>query len=438
MKRNVLISFLVFIWCQVYGQHRWTLEQCMDYAVEHNHDVRSSALALDDYKADRMGAIGSFLPSVNAGVGTRFNYGRSTDPETNITTDINTFNNNYELAASIPVFDGLQRYNELRAAKASVLMGKHGLQAQQDAVKQSVLRAYIDVLYYRGTLALATMKSDESQQLLHRTKVMEELGTKGAADVAQMEATVASDDYEVSRQQGFLTTALHNLKQLMNFPLGETLDIDTLIVEENIPILETTDDVYKTAKEINPMIKYAEYSLKAARFQYRSSVGALVPSISIGAGMFTNYSSQLGKQAQPFETQFRNHIGKYVYASLYIPIFDGLGSVTRIRKSRNNLRRAQENLEYQNTELYRLIEETIIDCNNSCLEVEKMERRVSADSLATHLTVRKYEEGLASSIDMQSARITLLQSRALLLQCRLNYYFKKTILNYYNGGEFRD
>lgn len=407
------------------------MERCMEYAVKHNYEVRNTAITLDDYRTDRTNAVGAFLPSVSAGVGARFNYGRSTDPETNITTDINTFNNSYELGASIPVFDGLQRYNDLRAARASVLMGKHGLQAKQDEIAQRVFKAYIDVLYYRGTLALANAKRDESQQLLYRTKLMEEIGTKGAADVAQMEATLASDDYEVSRQQGFLTTAIHQLKQQMNYPIGEVLEIDTMMLEDTSPVLDNVDDAYNTAKTINPSVKYAEYSLKAARFQYRSSIGTLVPSLSIGAGMYTNYSSQLGNKAQAFSSQFHDHIGKYVYASLHIPIFDGLSSVSRIRRNRNSVRRAQENLEYQNTELHRLIEETIIDCNNSSLEVQKMQQKIAADSLATHLTVRKYEEGLASSIDVQSSRIILLQSQAQLLQSQLNYIYKKRILEYY-------
>ena len=432
--RLIIITMLLLDGNVSFGQDRWTLEQCIRYAVEHNHDVRNSAFTLDNYKSERLGAVGALLPSVDASVGARFNYGRSTDPETNITTDINTFNNSYELSASLPVFDGLQRYNDLRAARACVLMGRHGLQAQQDAVAQRVFKAYIDVLYCRGTLAYLQEKREESRSLLKRTKVMEEVGTKGEADVAQMDAVLASDDYEVARQQGALSTAIHQLKQQMNYPIEEVLDIDTIAIGESLPSLDDASNIYAAARETNPGVKATEISLRVAKYQYRSSIGSLMPSISLGAGIYTNYSSQMGQKAEAFSTQFRNHVGKYIYASLYVPIFDCVSGMSRVRRSRNNLRKAREELDYQNTELRRLIEETLVDCNNSYMEVQKMMRKVAADSLATHLTIRKYEEGLATSIDVQTSHITLLQSKALLLQTQLTNIYKKRILEYYKGG----
>lgn len=436
-KLTIIMTFLLLCG-EASSQDKWTVEQCMRYAVTHNHDVRNSSMVLDDYRNDHTAAIGALLPSVEGSVGARFNYGRSTDPETNITTDINTFNNSYELYASLPLFDGLKRYNDLRAARASVLMGRYGLQAQRDAVAQRVFKAFVDVLYYRGTLAYAKEKRKESRMLLNRTKVMTEIGTKGNADVAQMDAVYASDDYEVVRQQGLLTTAFNQLKQQMNYPAGDVLDIDTVITDDTKPLLDEADNIYSIAKDVNPEIKILELSLKASKFQYRSSIGALVPSISIGAGIYTNYSSQLGSKAETFGTQFRNHVGKYIYASLYVPIFDGMGNITRMRRSRNNLRKARENLDYQSSELRRMIEEALVDCNNSYMEVQKMQRKVSADSLAAHLTVRKYEEGLASPIDVQTARITLIQSKALLLQTKLINIYNNRILGYYKGEKWTE
>ena len=436
-KLTIIMTFMLLCG-DASSQDKWTVERCMRYAVTHNHDVRNSSMVLDDYRNDHTAAIGALLPSVEGSVGARFNYGRSTDPETNITTDINTFNNSYELYASLPLFDGLKRYNDLRAARASVLMGRYGLQAQRDAVAQRVFKAFVDVLYYRGTLAYAKEKRKESRMLLNRTKVMTEIGTKGDADVTQMDAVYASDDYEVVRQQGLLTTAFNQLKQQMNYPAGDVLDIDTVIKNDTKPLLDEADNIYSIAKDVNPEIKILELSLKASKFQYRSSIGALVPSISIGAGIYTNYSSQLGSKAETFGTQFRNHVGKYIYASLYVPIFDGMGNITRMRRSRNNLRKARENLDYQSSELRRMIEEALVDCNNSYMEVQKMQRKVSADSLAAHLTVRKYEEGLASPIDVQTARITLIQSKALLLQTKLINIYKNRILGYYKGEKWTE
>ena len=99
------------------------MQQCMQYAVEHNHEVKQSELELDNYKATKTGAIGNFLPSVDAGIGAQYNFGRAIDPETNLYTDVSTFYNGYSLEASLPVFDGFSRLHALKAAKASELMG---------------------------------------------------------------------------------------------------------------------------------------------------------------------------------------------------------------------------------------------------------------------------------------------------------------------------
>ena len=160
----------------------------------------------------------------------------------------------------------------------------------------------------------------------------------------------------------------------------------------------------------------------------------MFPSVSLGAGVSTTYYKQLNVSlATSFGEQFRNNAGQYVYASLSIPIFNRLNTLTNIRRQRNNVKRAEEELEYRSNELQRLIQEAITDQENSRKETEKMKAKVESDSIASRLTIRKYEEGLASSIDVQTQTVTLLQSKAQLLQCRLTYLYKTRILNYYKG-----
>lgn len=99
----------------------------MEYAAEHSHTVRLQQYDLDASRTERTRAIGAFLPEVYGSVGAQMNFGRAIDPETNTYTDVNTFYNGYGLQASLVVFDGLQRYNELRMARANVAMGRSAL-----------------------------------------------------------------------------------------------------------------------------------------------------------------------------------------------------------------------------------------------------------------------------------------------------------------------
>jgi outer membrane protein len=436
MTRIFIIFLLMGSSLTMNGQEKaWTVDDCIQYAITHNHEVRLQQIQLDDYRTDKQRAVGAFLPAVEASVGGQFNFGRAIDPETNTYTNVNTFNNSYGVQASIPLFDGLQRYNDLRAAKANLLMGRQGLAAQKDKIAQHVLKAYIDALYYQTALTYAKEKREESMMLLHQTQVMVEVGTKGEADIAQMEATYASDDYEVTRQEGLLSQALLMLKHEMNYPAEEELKIKNeelrMKNDNNSSSLQSNSNFSLTL----PSIQQAAYQLQSAQYAYLSSKGALFPSIHLGVGVSTNYFRQMGaNNGMTFRDQFRNNVGEYLYASLSIPLFNRMNTISNIRRQRNNVKRARENLDNERRELHRLIQETAIDQQNSWMETQKMQQKVEADSLAAQLTIRKYQEGISSSIDVQTATVTLLQSKAHLLQCQLNYIYKTRILKYYQEG----
>lgn len=417
-----------------HAQQPWTADQCMQYAVIHNHDVRLLHLNIDDYKAERTSAVGTFLPAVEGSVGAQYNFGRAINPETNTYTNVSTFSNSYGLGASLPVFEGFRRYNNLLAAKANLLMGKSRLEAQKDATAQRVLETYMLALYHKGCIDIAAQKRTESEMLLHQTQVMAEVGQKGEADVALMRATYAADDFELTRQQGLYDQAMLTLKQLMNFPIGDTLRITAPDdVTADLSAADATA-LYEQARHYNPDIRGAEYSLLSARYAYRSSRGALLPSLSVGAGISTSFFKQLhAPHSASFKDQLRNNAGQYLYATLSIPLFNRLTTLANIRRQRNNVRRAEEELAYRHSELQRLIHETITDQENSRKETEKMRAKVESDSIASRLTVRKYEEGLASAVEVQTQAVVLLQSKAQLLQCQLTHLYKTRMLNYYKG-----
>lgn len=434
IMRGIILICTVTLAMQGLAQRTWTISQCMQYAVEHNHEVRLQAFTLEDSEASQQQSVGALLPAIEGSIGGQYNFGRAVDPETNTYTNVSTFYNGYSLSASMPVFDGLQRINSLRSARTDVLMGRSQLQAQKDATARQVLQTCTQVLYYQGCMGFALQKRHESELLLRQTQVMAELGQKGEADVAQMQATYAADDFEVTHQQGLLDKAMLTLKQLMHYPLTDSLQVAPC--EELSWDSDTVDGeaLYRQARLYNPTIRQAELSLRSARYAWRASRGALFPSLFLGAGVSTTYYRQLGSmQSYSFQDQFRNNAGQYVYATLSFPLLSRLSILSNIRRKRNSVRRAEEQLDHQSHELQKLILETIADQQNSLRESEKMRLRVEADSIASRLTTRKYEEGLASPIDVQTSSVTLLQSRAQWLSSRLSYMYNHRMLNYYKG-----
>ena len=360
------------------------------------------------------------------------NFGRAIDPETNTYTDVNTFYNGYGLQASLVVFDGLQRYNELRMARANVAMGRSALQAEKDAVRLRVYKACMDLLYCEGAVEHTQRKRDESRELLHQTEVMAEVGQKSEADVAQMRATLAADDYELTHMQSQTTKALLALKQQMNFPIADTLVVEKPAVDASLLPTDNAYNIYNVALTTNPRIAQAVCNVAAARYALRAARGAFLPKLSLSGGVSTSFyrNMDVGGHA-PFGQQFKNNAGEYVTLSLSIPIFNRLGSVSSVRSRRIALDKARESLNYERSELQRIIAEAVADVENSTKEVQKMQNQVEADSLAAHLTTRKFEEGMASSIDVRTAAVTLLQSRVRLLQSQLTMMYNRQVLAYY-------
>lgn len=434
MKHLILIIYVIAAALPLSASEPWTVERCMQYAADHSHTVRQQQFALEDSRAVKTQAIGAFLPSVYGSVDGQINFGRAIDPSTNTYTDVSTLYNGYGLQASLVVFDGLQRYNNLRLAKANVAMGRSGVRAEKDDVALKVYKAYMDLVYCEGAVSQTAKKRDESRELLRQTSVMAEVGQKSDADVAQMRATLAADEYELAHMQSQTTKARLALKQLMGFPVDSALAVIQPSFDDEILTAEDASQISAFAATDNPRILKAQQNVEAARYSLRAARGALLPTISLSGGVSTSFFRNMDKGGHAsFSSQFRNNAGEYVGLSLSIPLFDRLATYSTIRRRKTALVQAQENLAYEQSELRRIIVEAASDVANSTKEVEKMQERVEADSIASRLTTRKYEEGLASSIDVKTAAVTLLQSRVRLLQSQLTMAYNKKLLAYYKG-----
>ncbi len=433
-NKTLLLGFALAIGINAYANEPWSVERCMQYAADHSHTVRQQKFSLDDSRASKTQAIGAFLPSVYGSVAGQMNFGRAIDPETNTYTNVSTLYNGYGLQASLTIFDGLQRYNELRMAKANEALGRSGVTAEKDDVALKVYKAYMDLAYCLGAVEETSKKRDESKALLHQTEVMAEVGQKSDADVAQMRATLASDEYELTHMQTQSTKASLALKQLMNFPADSALTIVQPTISTSNNCMESSDKVIAYASVVNPRIAKAKQAIDAARYNLYGARGALLPSLSLSGGISTSFYKNMDQGGHAsFSEQLKNNVGEYVSLSLTIPIFNRLSTSSTIRRRKIALEQAKENLEYEQSELRRIIVEAIADVENSEKEVEKMQEQVESDSIAAHLTTRKYEEGLASSIDLKTAAVTLLQSRVKLLQSQLTMAYNRRLLSYYKG-----
>lgn len=438
MKKSIILCISVSLCLNSVRAQQMTMQQCMQYAVQHNHEVKQAELELDNYKASKTGAIGNFLPYVDAGIGAQYNFGRAIDPETNGYTDVSTFYNGYQLSASLPVFDGFSRLHALKAAKASELMGRASLRQRQDLTALDVLQAYTNVAYYDGLVKMANEKVEETLLLLKQVQLLEEVGRKSAADVAQVESQKAEADYELTRQQNLYASALLELKKAMNYPLNDSLSLenipnwgmfDSQLGNNLFPVREQMQ-----ANEAHPELLAARYRMQASKHEWHQARASLYPSLSLSAGLSTTYYKTLHNDAaETFRNQMKNNMGEYLGVSLNIPLFNRLQTLTSIRKAKNNYKIAQEAYDQKQLELAKLSSEAWQDWQGYQKQTIQMEKKVEADSIAYQLTRRQFEEGLATAIDLHTTSAQLLNSKATLLQCQLMAMVKEQLVRYYKG-----
>ncbi|MDR2914658.1 MAG: TolC family protein [Tannerella sp.] len=438
MKKIFLnLAFLTCTtWMTVAQDSLWTMDDCMRYAVDNSYAVRKQMLTNDTYKAEYQSSVASFFPTLTASASAQYNFGRAIDPGTNTYVNTTTFNNGYDAYASLPVFNGGQLVNQFRLAKTTRQSGMNDLQKSKDDLALNTMEAYVNAVYYQGTVRFAGEKLEESNRTLYKIRREEELGIKGKADVAQIEAQVAGDDYNLTYQQNLFNIALLKLKEYMNYPLDEELKIDTTDVSmDYIFANESIEDIYNQAKEVNPTALQAEYQLRTNKLTHLIQKGRLFPTISVSTGVSTSYYENLKSETAPasFNSQFKNNRGEYVSFGFRLPLFSGLTRMRDIRRARNNVRIAEEQQSEVLRQLRTAIEQSVLERDGFAKESVQMEKKLKSDEIAYQITLRKFEEGLMSPIDLQTSSNTLIESKAMLLLKKLMYRLKCRQVDYYKG-----
>lgn len=442
MKRiGILIGWLV--WAAGASAQSWSLDDCMKYAVEHATEVKREVVNARQRKQDYQHAVAGFLPTVSGGVQGQYAWGRNIDPETNTYNNVTTFNNYYQLYAELNVFDGFATINALKQAKLSRDYSATAMQKIQDNRAIDVMQKYVDAAYAEASIQIASEKLNESKRMLAKMKRLYELGEKGRPDVVQMESQVAEDEYNLTHQENVAKQSLLALKSAMNFPVDEELKIQ-IKEEQNLKLTSDNKEVpesgvnyetvYQGFQNISPDLKSAEYEVERARYDYKIAKGRLLPSLSLGGGISTNYYKNLSQKGQydGFASQFRNNQGEYLALTLSIPIYNS-DRWHSVKKARNDWQLAQVNLEETRRKLHDQIAQAVMDAEGYAKELHQMQKKVASDSLAYHMSSRKFEEGMLSTFDLHTAAQTLLESRIKELQMQLLLIIKQRLVAYYQG-----
>ena len=410
----------------------------MQYAVENSPRVHAKEAKTNIDTQNYIEAVGRLLPSVNAGSSIDYRFGRGLDAETNTYTSVNSFSNNYNLYSSMRLFDGMSSIATIRMHKVNRLMGREELQEVKDMLAYETMEAYFNVLFYKEMVKLAEQQLAASVDNLKQVRRMEELGMKGVPDVAEMQAKEATDNYKLTCQRNIQTLAIIKLKEKMNFPIDQDLDIADYISEEGInKYPESAMDIYQSSLTFLPKALATDASVEAQRLSYQSAKGSLLPSITAEAGISTNFSHYMdGTSYAKFNDQFRDKRGSYIGFTLSIPILNGFSNTARIQRSKSQLQIAKSERAETLRILYSEIEQAVADMNGQSDEYLQAKKQAEAMIIADNVNKRKYKEGLISAIDLHTSSNRLLESKIVELNARFKYYLKSKLVNYYKGESY--
>lgn len=435
-----------------------SLDSCISYALAHSNDIGRCRIEHEQSQYEAKTAVLDFLPTVQGQVSGQFAWGRNIDPETNTYNTITTFNNYYTIEASMSLFDGGQTINAFRRAKNARRQSQTALQKAADDKALAVMTKFVDAIYNKKSVAIAEAKLADSRALLHKTRRLFELGEKSRPDVAQMESQVAEDEYNLLHQQNQARLTLIALKSEMNWPISDTLVLGStdgfkpfagaaFVAVRNGMTNESygysTADGHEgrpceagNAMDWNPNVKIASQKAADLKYAYRIARARLFPTLSLGGGVATNFYRNLSLgsgSAGTFGSQFHNNLGEYVYLSLSIPLFVP-DRWRNVRRAKSDWQKAQLDLDDARRKWHDDRAQAIADRDGYQAELLQMQRKVGSDSLAYHLSKRKYEEGMLSTFDLHTAAQSLLQSRIRLLQTQLLLTIKERLVRYYEGG----
>jgi outer membrane protein len=415
------------------------LKACMHYAVEHSTKMRIQQADIRDAQIDRRDAIlSAFTPSIDGSTYAYSNFGRSIDPETNTYIRTTSFHNGYSLSAGLTLFNGFQAVNNLKITKTAQQMGLTKEQQTVDQICLATMEAYCNVLYFTELEKALQGQVATAEKALQLATRQEQLGQKSHADVVQVQSDLAERQYLLTTCRNNLNNAVITLKDVMLWPMDEPLKIDAGIAQQSLLASEPLDmqSMVAQAQQAMPSVLIAEGTMKNARLALKTARWQLLPRLTLYGGWsssFFTYPGMEGYVTTPYLDQLKNNAGEYVQLSLSFPILDHLSKWSNIAKRKNAYDRAQAEYEQSLRDVEAEVLRAVADRDGAADALQQAEARATLQEEAFALNNKRFEQGLISSIEYQTASNNYLNAMAEQLNARLQYFIRNSVVTYYKG-----
>ena len=416
-------------------RHPWTLQECLDWALEHSLTVKQSELSLAQQEIQTNTADNSWLPNVSGSASERLSFGRGLTAD-NTYTSANTTSTSFSIGGSMNLFDGFATPNNIALARLNLEAATKDLERARDDIRVAVARAYVQVLYDYEIVDVARKQIELDDAQVARLEAMAATGKAAQAEVSQQKASRAQSGVTLVQAENNLRLALLDLAQLLEFTSSEGFSVERpTVAVENI-LLDLPERIYADAVETRPAVQAEEIRLKGTEKSLKIAEGARYPSLSLSAGLGTDYYTT-NNSAYPQDTfwnQLHNNFSQYVGLSLSVPIFSKFQIRNNIRSAKVQQELQQIQLDKTKQSLYKEIQQAWSNAVAAEAKYRSSSEAATAAEDAFRLTQAKYENGKASITEFNESRNQLLKTQSDRVQATYEYLFQSKLLDFYRGS----
>ncbi len=470
MTTKKIVFFLLLVGFQLSAQSKkWTLEECVDYAIKNNISIKQSELDLKSTIINKKDAIGAFLPNINGNASHSWNIGLNQNITTGLLENQTTQFTSAGLNVSMDIYNGLRNQLQLRRSNLQIIATQYQLTKMQEDIALNVANAYLQILFNKENLKVQLQQKEYNLTQLNRTQELVNSGALPNGDLLDIKASVASDAQRVIAAQNALLISKLSLAQLLRLEDFENFDVDDnqILALNSEILLQSSQDIMKKAKETRTELKIAESNVELAEKDVAIARGAYQPTITgfysfstraaytdriigfqanadnptsvigfvDGTGQSVlqpNFSPVLGKPLPLFD-QFSNNKGQNFGLQLTVPIFNGLATRNNVQRSKVALERAKLNLDQQELDIERTVYTAYTDANTAKESYEAAEKTLEARKLSFDYAKARYEVGLINVFDFNQSQTLLVNAQSEVLRTKYDYLFRTKILEFYFG-----
>ncbi len=432
-----VIAFIALGLADTSAQEKWTLKQCIDYALENNISIKRQALNaqvgqenLSQSKRDRLPSL-----SAESTYGYNFGYTWLQSEATNVDQSFKYFS--IGAGGSLPVFSGLNNNKTIKANRSNLAAAVQQTEKMKNDIVLQITGYYLQILFDKELLAVAKDQYDVSKLQMERTQKLVDAGSQAQGSFLELKSQAAKEALSVTQQQNSLTMSLLDLAQLLDLEDVVSFDIGIPEIPEFTGFkMEDPASIYNIAVGIMPEIKSSEYQLESSEFQVGAAKGNYYPSLYLSYSMSADaswFKSSSGVINRPFGEQLKSTRSTYFGMTLDIPIFNRLSTRSSVKKAQIGVLDAQYELQQQKLDLRKEIQQSYADAKAAYDKYLSSKDAVDSYKESFRYTEKKFNVGLVNSVDYNVAKNDFMKAQSEFIQAKYEYILRNEILNFYKG-----